>query len=98
MRRLLRNAYDVNDAGVTITIEAFTPQQVCVDLLTRHYAAKFQPKGWNVNASCPNLTATNFSRGNERPASESVLNIIRLATLCADGESGMNTDEKGVVP
>ncbi|KAJ5127128.1 hypothetical protein N7448_007907 [Penicillium atrosanguineum] len=69
-----------------------------LNMLTLHYAAKFQSKGWKVNASCPNLTATNFSRGNGRPASESAVNIVRLATLGTNGESGVYRDEKGVVP
>lgn len=76
----------------------YRSSKAALNMLTLHYAAKFQPKGWKVNASCPNLTATNFSRGNGRPASESAFNIIRLATLDADGESGVYTDEKGVVP
>lgn len=144
LRRLFRDAYEVNVAGAAIITEAFAPllekstatpvrivfvsshtgslglrvdhssewyqrlsnpsfpiyrsSKAALNMLTLHYAAKFQSKGWKVNASCPNLTATNFSRGNGRPASESAVNIIRLATLGADGESGLYTDEKGVVP
>lgn len=68
-------------------------------MLTLHYAAKFQEKGWKVNGSCPNLTDTNFARGwvKGRPALESAVNIVRLATLSADGESGVYSDENGVV-
>jgi NAD(P)-dependent dehydrogenase (short-subunit alcohol dehydrogenase family) len=76
----------------------YRSSKAALNMLTLHYAAKYQAKGWKVNASCPNLTATNFSRGNGRPASESAVNIVRLATLGADGESGVYTDENGIVP
>lgn len=71
-----------------------------LNMLTLHFAAKFQEKGWKVNGSCPNLTDTNFSgnRGIGRPASESAKNIVRLATLSSDGEHGVYSDEDGVVP
>lgn len=69
-------------------------------MLTLHHAAKFQDKGWMVNGSCPNLTDTNFARGwvTGRAASESAVNIVRLATLSVDGQSGVYSDENGVVP
>ena len=76
----------------------YRSSKAALNMLTLHYAAKFQAKGWKVNASCPNLTATNFSRGKGRPASESAVNIVRLATLGVDGQSGLYTDENGVVP
>ncbi|KAJ5682317.1 hypothetical protein N7462_005482 [Penicillium macrosclerotiorum] len=78
----------------------YRSSKAALNMLTLHYAAKFQEKGWKVNASCPNLTDTNFTRGfgNGRPASESAVNIIRLATLTADGESGVYSDEIGAVP
>lgn len=75
----------------------YRSSKTALNMLTLHYAAKFQAKGWKVNGSCPNLTATNFSRGMGRPASESAVNIMRLATLGADGESGTYSDEDGVV-
>ncbi|KAJ5985540.1 hypothetical protein N7499_008176 [Penicillium canescens] len=67
-------------------------------MLTLHYAALFEEQGWKVNASAPNLTATHFSRGIGRPASESAVNIVRLATLSVDGETGTYSDENGTVP
>ncbi|KAJ5166868.1 uncharacterized protein N7482_005649 [Penicillium canariense] len=77
-----------------------TDSKAALNMITLHYAAKFQGKGWKVNGSCPNLTDTNFTRGwlTGRPASESVVNIVRLATLSVDGESGVYSDENGVVP
>lgn len=78
----------------------YRSSKAALNMLTLHYAAKFQDKGWKVNGSCPNLTDTNFARGwvKGRPASESAVNIVRLATLSADGESGVYSDETGVVP
>lgn len=76
----------------------YRSSKAALNFLTLHYAAKFNEKGWKVNAACPNLTATNFSRGNGRPASESAINIVKLATLSSDGDTGTYTDENGTVP
>lgn len=78
----------------------YRSSKTALNMLTLHYAAKFQEQGWKVNASCPNLTDTSFSgnSGLGRPASESAVNIVRLATLSADGENGVYSDENGVVP
>lgn len=78
----------------------YRSSKTALNMLMVHYAAKFQPKGWKVNASCPNLTNTAFTGGRNigRPASESAVNIVRLATLSEDGESGVYSDENGVVP
>ncbi|CEO58876.1 hypothetical protein PMG11_03573 [Penicillium brasilianum] len=79
---------------------AYRSSKAALNMLTLHYAAKFHGKGWKVNGSCPNLTDTNFTRGwvKGRPATESAANIVRLATLSTDGESGVYSDENGVVP
>ncbi|KAJ5391586.1 hypothetical protein N7509_007076 [Penicillium cosmopolitanum] len=76
----------------------YRSSKAALNFLTLHYAAKFNEKGWKVNAASPNLTATNFSRGNGRPASESAVNIVRLATLSSDGDTGTYSDENGIVP
>ncbi|KAJ5578134.1 uncharacterized protein N7459_007098 [Penicillium hispanicum] len=78
----------------------YRSSKTALNMLTVHYASKFQAKGWKVNATCPNLTNTAFTRGRNigRPASESAVNIVRLATLSEDGESGVYSDENGVVP
>lgn len=79
---------------------AYRSSKTALNMLTLHYAAKFQEKGWKVNASCPNLTDTQFSgnRGLGRPPSVSAVNVVRLATLGDDGETGQYSDENGVVP
>lgn len=78
----------------------YRSSKAALNMLTLHYAAKFHDKEWKVNGSCPNLTDTNFARGwvKGRPASESAVNIVRLATLSIDGESGVYSDENGAVP
>ncbi|KAJ5744588.1 hypothetical protein N7533_009458 [Penicillium manginii] len=76
----------------------YRSSKAALNFLTLHFAAKFNEKGWKVNAASPNLTATNFSRGNGRPASESAVNIVRLATLSSDGDTGTYSDENGAVP
>ncbi|KAJ5771042.1 uncharacterized protein N7511_003093 [Penicillium nucicola] len=72
--------------------------KAALNMLMLHYSALFEDRGWKVNASAPNLTATNFSHGVGRPASESAVNIVRLATLSVDGETGTFSDENGTVP
>ncbi|KAJ5247120.1 hypothetical protein N7468_002103 [Penicillium chermesinum] len=78
----------------------YRSSKAAMNMLTLHYAALFRERGWKVNASCPNLTNTNFTgnRGIGRPPSASAMNIVRLATLGKDGETGQYSDELGVVP
>lgn len=72
------------------------------NMLTLHYAVRLQDNGWKMNGSCSNLTNTNFTRGFApglgRPASESAVKIVRLATLRVEGETGVYSDENGVAP
>lgn len=75
----------------------YRSSKAALNMLTLHYAAMFKEKGWKVNATAPNLTATRFSHGVGRPASESAVNIVRLATLKTYGESGTFSDENGTV-
>ncbi|KAJ5818510.1 hypothetical protein N7474_004101 [Penicillium riverlandense] len=145
LRKLYREAYDVNVFGAAAVTEAFIPllekaaalpprivfvsshtgsmgirsdpsqemyprqhkpigpvyrsSKAAFNMLMLHYAATFEDKGGKVNASCPNLTATSFARGmGGRPVSESAVNIVRLATLGKDGETGTYSDENGPVP
>ncbi|KAJ5180694.1 hypothetical protein N7492_003904 [Penicillium capsulatum] len=84
----------------TPSFPIYRSSKSALNLLMLHYAAKFQDRGWKVNGSCPNLTNTGFSgnSGIGRPASESAVNIVRLATLSSDGEHGVYSDENGIVP
>lgn len=77
----------------------YRSSKAALNMLTLHYAAKFESKGWKVNASCPNLTATSFTRdsGMGRPPYESAVNIVRLACLGEDGENGTYSDEEGEI-
>jgi NAD(P)-dependent dehydrogenase (short-subunit alcohol dehydrogenase family) len=72
--------------------------KAALNMRTLHYAALFEEQRWKVNASAPNLAATHFSRGIGQAASESAVNIARLATLSVDGETGTYSDENGTVP
>ncbi|ORY31439.1 carbonyl reductase [Naematelia encephala] len=76
----------------------YRSSKAALNMLTLHYAAKFEEQGWKVNASCPGLTATGFSGGAGRPVSEAAANIVRLAELGQDGETATYSDEKGIVP
>ncbi|KAJ5291340.1 hypothetical protein N7478_000591 [Penicillium angulare] len=77
----------------------YRSSKTAMNMLTLHYAAKFKEQGWKVNASCPNLTKSAFSRFSDlgRSPAASAVNIVRLATLSEDGESGQYSDENGVV-
>lgn len=78
---------------------AYRSSKTAMNMITLHYAAKFKEQGWKVNASCPNLTKSAFSRFSDlgRSPAESAVNIVRLATLAEDGETGQSSDENGVV-
>ena len=72
-------------------------------MLLLHYKNRFDAKGWRVSGSCPNLTATNFSGGVGRPASESAWNIVSLCYLGGEDDkgdkvNGLLSDEEGIVP
>ncbi|CEJ82762.1 hypothetical protein VHEMI02810 [[Torrubiella] hemipterigena] len=77
----------------------YRSSKAALNMLTLHYAAKFDSRGWKVNASCPNLTATSFTKdsGLGRPPYESAVNIVRLACLGEDGETGTCSDEKEII-
>lgn len=77
----------------------YRSSKTALNFLTLHYAALFKEKGWKINVSCPNLTETNFhgQKGVGRPPSESAVNIVRLAVLGDDGETGTYSDENGPV-
>ncbi|KAJ5553240.1 hypothetical protein N7494_002618 [Penicillium frequentans] len=77
----------------------YRSSKTAMNMLTLHYAAKFKEQGWKVNASCPNLTKSAFSRFSDlgRSPTVSAVNIVRLATLSDDGETGQYSDENGVV-
>lgn len=76
----------------------YRSSKAALNMLTLHYAALHADKGWKVNASCPNLTHTAWTEGRGRPASDSAQNIVKLASLGEDGESGTYSDETGVMP
>ncbi|KAJ5937845.1 hypothetical protein N7454_004187 [Penicillium verhagenii] len=77
----------------------YRSSKTAMNMLTLHYAAKFKAQGWKVNASCPNLTKSAFSQFSDlgRSPAESAVNIVQLATLSEDGETGQYSDENGVV-
>ncbi|KAJ6013702.1 hypothetical protein N7540_008293 [Penicillium herquei] len=77
----------------------YRSSKTAMNMLTLHYAAMFKEQGWKVNASCPNLTKSAFTRFSDlgRSPAESAVNIVRLATLSDDGETGQYLDENGSV-
>ncbi|KAJ5633783.1 hypothetical protein N7528_001625 [Penicillium herquei] len=78
---------------------AYRSSKTAMNMITLHYAAIFKEQGWKVNASCPNLTKSAFSRFSDlgRSPAESAVNIVRLATLSENGETGQYSDENGTV-
>jgi len=65
-------------------------------MLMLHYAHKYKDDGWKVNASCPGYCATNLNGfvGKDTPAS-GAMNVVRLATLGKDGETGTFSNKEG---
>ncbi|KAL2012997.1 hypothetical protein VTN00DRAFT_522 [Thermoascus crustaceus] len=78
----------------TPTCPIYRSSKAALNMLTLHYATRFEGEGWKVNASCPNLTATGSSGGVGRPVGESARNVVRLATLGGEGETGTYSDEE----
>ena len=69
------------------------------NMLTLHYAVKYEKQGWKVNAHCPGLCKTHlngFTRGD--PPETGALNACRLAMLGSDGPNGTFSDRHGSLP
>lgn len=76
---------------------AYRTTKAALNMLTIHYAVKF--KDWKINSCCPGFTSTNLNafRGTGT-VEDATINIIRLATLGRDGETGTFSEKEGKLP
>jgi len=77
----------------------YSSSKAALNLMTVHYAARFEEKGWKINLACPGYCATNLNNygGTNDPATGAI-NPCRLATLGEDGETGTFSHKDGPYP
>ncbi|KAF2201098.1 carbonyl reductase [Delitschia confertaspora ATCC 74209] len=78
-------------------LSAYRCSKAALNMVCLNYAARLNEMDWKVNACCPGSVATNINGYYGKDAERCPPNILRLATLGIDGETGMFSDEEGVV-
>jgi NAD(P)-dependent dehydrogenase (short-subunit alcohol dehydrogenase family) len=75
----------------------YPSSKAALNMVTTQYA-KALP-GWKVNAVDPGYTATDLNgHSGTKPVADGARAIVTMATLGADGPTGVFTDETGTVP
>lgn len=74
------------------------PSKTALTSLTIQYARGLQSENILVNAVCPGFVATDLNdfRGT-RSTSEGAAQVVKMATIPADGPTGTFTDDEGPV-
>lgn len=95
----LERASDPTNPWATARIPAYSTSKTALNMLMVYYANILRDKGFKVNASCPGHIATelNSFRGTGT-VDEGTVNLIRLATLGSDGETGTFSTAQGTRP
>ena len=95
----LERASDPANPWATARIPAYSTSKAALNMLMVYYANILREKGFKVNASCPGYIGTDLN--NHRGTGtldEGAANLIRLATLPEDGESGTFSTAEGPRP
>lgn len=81
-----------------VALPIYRSSKSALNMLMRDYAVKYKDQGWKINASCPGYCATNLNgfAGIDTPESGAI-NVVRLATLGDDGETGTFSNKEGVI-
>ncbi|KAH8811209.1 putative carbonyl reductase [Xylogone sp. PMI_703] len=92
-------ASDLTNQWSKSPIPAYRTSKAALNMLMLYYNAVLVDKGFKVNASCPGHIGTNLNsyRG-KGTLEEGAENIVRLATLGKDGESGTFSTREGPRP
>jgi NAD(P)-dependent dehydrogenase (short-subunit alcohol dehydrogenase family) len=95
----LEQRNDPNDQFSQAICPVYRCSKAALNMLASTYHVRFNAQGWKVNIGCPGFTQTkmNNGRGNHS-AEDGAVNIVRLATLGRDGESGTFSNKEGVLP
>ncbi|CEJ62862.1 hypothetical protein PMG11_11347 [Penicillium brasilianum] len=87
---------DLTNPWATAQIPAYSTSKAALNMTMVYYANILREKGFKVNASCPGHIRTDLN--NHRGTGtldEGAVNLIRLATLPKDGESGTFSTAQG---
>lgn len=81
-----------------VLLPVFRSSKSALNMIMLHYAKKHKEKKWKINASCPGFVVTDMNKytGPGTPESGAV-NVVRLATLGEDGETGTFTNAEGPI-
>jgi len=91
----LTNAQNIH---ASVKVPMYRASKSALNMLMVYYALKYKEKGWKINASCPKFTKTNLNgfKGTGTPE-EGAENIVRLATVGDEGETGTFSDRDGEI-
>jgi NAD(P)-dependent dehydrogenase (short-subunit alcohol dehydrogenase family) len=85
----LTQAADFDYPWSKAPIPAYRTSKAAMNMLMLYYAATLREKGFKVNASCPGYIGTNLnSNRGTGSIDDGAINLVRLATLGPDGETG----------
>ncbi|CEL00429.1 hypothetical protein ASPCAL00031 [Aspergillus calidoustus] len=95
----LARASDLTNPWATAPIPAYSTSKAALNMLMVYYANILREKGFKVNASCPGHIGTelNSYRGTGT-VDEGAANLVRLAVLGKDGETGTFSTSHGPRP
>lgn len=81
------------------TYPIYRSSKSALNMLCLSYSHRFEKQGWKINAACPGHVATNLN-GFEAPGTveSGAINIVRLATVGKDGETGTFSTKEGPLP
>ncbi|KAL5366103.1 putative retinol dehydrogenase [Aspergillus floccosus] len=95
----LERTSDTTNAWATARIPAYSTSKAALNMLMVYYANILREKGFKVNASCPGYIRTDLnSYCGTGTIDEGAANLVRLATLRKDGETGTFSTAQGPRP
>ncbi|KAL2831602.1 putative retinol dehydrogenase [Aspergillus pseudoustus] len=95
----LARTSDLTNPWATARIPAYSSSKTALNMLMVYYANILREKGFKVNASCPRHIGTDLNsyRGTGT-VDEGAANLVRLAVLDKDGETGTFSTAQGPRP
>lgn len=95
----LERTSDPTNPWATARIPSYSTSKAALNMLMVYYANILRDKGFKVNASCPGHIGTDLnSYRRTGTLDEGAANLVRLATLGKDGESGRFSMAQGPRP
>ncbi|GLA02115.1 hypothetical protein AnigIFM60653_001411 [Aspergillus niger] len=95
----LERTSDPTNAWATARIPAYSTSKAALNIHIVYYTNILREKGFKVNASCPGYIGTDLNSYRGTGAiDEGAANMVRLATLRKDGETGTFSTAQGPRP